>query len=158
MKGNLVERSLMKSGMVPVNGSSSYARISLIQFKVLHRIHFSKARLSKFYPNNDGTCDRCKGPLADLTHMFWSCPYLADYWSTIFKTLSEAFDIVTAQYRNCYFWGTKQQCSLTNRQLDAIAFASVGPQNDFIGLEIYQSSLSLSLAQRSDAVSKIREH
>lgn len=34
-----------------VNSSSSCARLSLIQFKVLHRVHYSKAKLAEIYPS-----------------------------------------------------------------------------------------------------------
>jgi hypothetical protein len=58
--------------------------------------------------------------------MFWFCPYLADYWSTIFKTLSEAFDIKLQPSAEMAIFGVpNNNCSLTNRQLDAIAFASL---------------------------------
>ena len=59
-----------------VNGTSSCVRLNLIQFKVLHRTHYSKARLAKIYPELDDTCDRCKATNADLAHMFWSCSKL----------------------------------------------------------------------------------
>ena len=48
-----------------VNSTSSCARLTLIQFKVLHRIHFSKAKLF----NTSYTCDRCSLSSASHTHV-----------------------------------------------------------------------------------------
>ncbi len=73
-----------------VNGSTTCARLSLIQFKILHRTYYTKSRLSKIYPNVDDRCDRCKSDTADLIHMFWSCQ---NYRTLIFKTLNEAFNL-----------------------------------------------------------------
>ena len=42
-----------------INRTSSCARLSLIQMKVFYRIHYSKTKLAKIYPNTDETCDRC---------------------------------------------------------------------------------------------------
>ncbi len=83
-----------------VNGSTTCARLSLIQFKILHRTYYTKSRLSKMYPNVDDRCDRCKSDKADLIrdksdliHMFWSCQKLKHYWTLVFKTLNEAFNL-----------------------------------------------------------------
>ena len=72
-----------------VHTASVCARHGLIQFKVLHRLHYSKVKLSKMYPNTDPMCDRCKAFPATLGHMFWSCPKLSNYWNSIFKALSD---------------------------------------------------------------------
>lgn len=53
-----------------INSSSSCARLGLIQFKVVHRAHFSRARLADIYPGMDGSCNRCSLSPADLTHTF----------------------------------------------------------------------------------------
>lgn len=45
----------------------------VIQFKVVHRLHWSKTRLSKIKDGIDPTCDRCKQEPASLFHMFWYC-------------------------------------------------------------------------------------
>lgn len=88
-----LEEETWANALLRVNDSTSCAKLNIIQFKVLHRIHYSKARLAKIYPNVDASCDRCRNSSASLTHMFWSCPALTSYWSIIFKTLSEALNI-----------------------------------------------------------------
>ena len=91
--GEVLEEDIWESALLRVNNSSTCAKLNILQFKILHHIHYSKARLAKIYPNIDASCDRCQNTPADLTHMFWSCPALATYWSTIFKMLSEALNI-----------------------------------------------------------------
>uniref|UniRef100_A0A0S7EYH1 LIN1 n=2 Tax=Poeciliopsis prolifica TaxID=188132 RepID=A0A0S7EYH1_9TELE len=63
-----------------IRSSSSCARLSLIQFKVVHRIHFSKSRLSQIYPDMVDVCDKCKGSPCNLGHMFYLCPSLYGFW------------------------------------------------------------------------------
>ena len=90
--GEDMEDDMWNCALQRVNDSTSCAKLNIIQFKVLHRTHFSKARLAKIYPNSDASCNRCHHTPANLTHMFWSCPALVTYWSMIFKTISEALN------------------------------------------------------------------
>lgn len=76
-----------------VHSASICTRHGLIQFKVLHRLHLSKVKLSKMYPNIDPVCDRCGLSPASLGHMFWLCPKLFNYWKAIFDTLSEILGV-----------------------------------------------------------------
>lgn len=46
------------------------ARLSLIQFKGFHRIHFSNARLSETFPNLEEADVTCHASQAHLKHMF----------------------------------------------------------------------------------------
>lgn len=74
-----------------IHSSSINSRHSLIQFKVVHRLHFSKARLHDIYPNISPLCDKCKQQTGTLTHQFWSCSKLTSFWSLIFDYISKAF-------------------------------------------------------------------
>ena len=76
-----------------VHSSSTCSRLALIQFKVIHRLHISKAKFAKIFPNINPLCDRCKQAPATILHMFWSCPTLVHFWSNIFHTISKAYDI-----------------------------------------------------------------
>ena len=71
-----------------VNSTSLCARHCLLQFKVVHRTHISKLKLSRYYPDVDPYCDKCKREEASLIHMFWTCPSLEKYWREVFQTLS----------------------------------------------------------------------
>ena len=73
--GEVLEENIWESALVRVNNSSSCAKLNIIQFKILHHIQYSKARLAKIYPNIDASCDRCRNTPADLTHMFYVHPW-----------------------------------------------------------------------------------
>lgn len=72
-----------------VHSTSVCIRHGLLQFKVLHRLHLSKLKLSKMFPSISPSCDRCSQGPASLAHMFWNCPHITTYWNTIFQTLSK---------------------------------------------------------------------
>ena len=71
-----------------IHKSSLCARHCLIQFKIVHRAHMSKARLASIYPDVDCTCDKCRNNDATLFHQYWSCPKLQPFWGNVFSTLS----------------------------------------------------------------------
>ncbi len=73
--------------------SSICARHGLIQCKILHRVYYTNARLTKIYPSVSDACNRCKQSPANLIHMLWECPKLFEYWTKILKTLKDAFNI-----------------------------------------------------------------
>lgn len=54
-----------------IHSCSVNSRHQLIQFKVLHRLHYSKSRLHKFYTSVSPLCDRCKVAEGALSHAFW---------------------------------------------------------------------------------------
>lgn len=67
-------------------------RHQLIQFKVMHRLHFSKTKLHRIYPNISPLCDRCKSAEGSLAHLFWTCPNLYNFWREIFQWFSEMYN------------------------------------------------------------------
>lgn len=110
-----------------VNSSSSCARLSLIQFKIFHRLHYSKEKLSKLYPDKiDGKCNRCSQTPCNLTHMFWSCPKLIKFWQLFFKTISDVLNInITPTPHIAIFGKPPDELRTTNIQNNVIAFASL---------------------------------
>ncbi len=76
-----------------VHSSSMCAQHSLVQFKLIHRVHFSKAKLAKIYPQINPICDRCKLGDVTLIHMFWLCPKLKGHWKAIFEALSTVLTV-----------------------------------------------------------------
>lgn len=74
-----------------IHSSSICIRHGVMQFKIVHRLHLSRARLAKIYPNTDPTCLRCHLEPGTLFHMFWSCSKLGTFWSQIFDTYTQVF-------------------------------------------------------------------
>ena len=88
-----LSEDLWKDALHRVNSTTSCARLTLIRFKVLHRIHVTKAKASKMFPDLNDICDRCLLSSANHTHMFFSCPKLSNYWSYFFDIMSKALDV-----------------------------------------------------------------
>lgn len=109
-----------------IHTSSLCLRHNLIQFKILHRLHFSRERLAHIYPNTDPHCLRCHQGLATLGHMFWSCPSLTSFWTQIFDAFTHMcgshipLDPVTA-----VFGVIGDHVKISTSQTYAIAFGSL---------------------------------
>ena len=119
--------SFWKQALIRVNKSSSCARLNLIQFKVLHRLHYSNSKLSKMYSTVADSCNRCHNSPADLTHMFWSCPHLTTYWNKVLKVLADSLSLnLTPNAWMCIFGvqgdGDK---TLINKHKNIIAFSTL---------------------------------
>lgn len=108
-----------------VNSSSSCARLSLIQFKVFHRIHFTNVKLSKLFPDVDATCSRCSLVPADHTHMFFSCSKLEDYWYSFFNTFSKVLNISLEPCPQIAIFGLPYDLNKYTKYIDVLAFASL---------------------------------
>lgn len=83
-------------------------------------------KLSKMYSNVVDTCNRCHNSLADLTHMFWFCPQLTNYWDTILKVLSESLSLnLQPNTWTCIFGvqGEGEQ-TLINKHKNIIVFST----------------------------------
>ncbi len=81
---------------------------------------------TKIYPNVDDRCDRCKSDKAGLIRMFWSCQKLKNYWTLVFKTLNEAFNLNITPCGNIAIFGVPEHgISLTNNTDSVFASASL---------------------------------
>lgn len=89
--GVIITDSQWTKAQENVHSSSVCIRHGLLQFKVLHRLHLSKLKLSRMFPSVCSSCDRCKQQSASLAHMFWSCPCIGKYWKDLFQILSSTF-------------------------------------------------------------------
>lgn len=82
-----------KTALSSLHHCSINARLQLIQFKVLHRLHYSKVKLHKFFPQTSPFCGRCKTAQGTLAHQFWLCPLVQSFWKSIFNWYSCALKI-----------------------------------------------------------------
>ena len=71
-----------------IYSSSICLRHTVVQFKIVHRLHWTKDGLSKVKTGIDPTCDRCRQAPATLLHMFWLCPKPHNFWQSIFEAFS----------------------------------------------------------------------
>lgn len=108
-----------------IHSSSICARHSLIQFKIVHRVHYTNLKLSRIYPNVSDSCTRCKQSPADHAHMFWSCPRLATFWSEIFNTLNTAYSTAITSEPLVALFGVPLQPSTSRTMQQVIAFTTL---------------------------------
>lgn len=124
--GIKISDDLWTSILQRVHSSSICARHGPIQFKVLHRLHISKEKLSKFYPGSDPTCNCCKADFGSLLHTFWTCPSHNNYWASIFNTFSVVYKIKFPQSALTALFGViPTDISTVQLHSNAIAFASL---------------------------------
>ncbi len=116
---------LWDKAVLSIRSATPCARLELIQFKVLHRAHLSKSRLSEIYPNVTDLCDRCQGSPCNLSHMFFSCPGLQKFWSDYSMIMSEVLgkNIVIGPYI-AIFGLSVDSSHINSLQSDVLAFTS----------------------------------
>ena len=90
--GTELSDELWEDSLEEVNTCSINSRHCLIQFRVIHRLHYSKSKLHKIYPDVSPNCDICNATEANLLHCFALCPLIQNYWIRIFETLSNILD------------------------------------------------------------------
>ncbi|CAI5656405.1 unnamed protein product [Oreochromis niloticus] len=88
-----ISDALWANGLKNIKECSVNARLQLIQFKVLHRLHFSKTKLCSIFPSLSSLCYRCKALDGTLGHLFWSCPTLRSFWAEIFNIYNRVYDL-----------------------------------------------------------------
>lgn len=79
-----ISEELWEDSLANIQNCSINSRYRLIQFKVVHRSHYSKTKLSKIFESVLPTCDRCETAEGSLSHLFWQCSVLNNFWSNIF--------------------------------------------------------------------------
>ena len=93
-------------------------------FKVAHRAHYSKTKLAKIYPNLVDACDRCSLAPCNLTHMFWSCPKVVEYWKKYFKVISEILDQTIEPSPHIAIFGVPEAFVFSAKQATVTSFTS----------------------------------
>lgn len=60
-------------------------RDQFIQFKCLHKIYYTPAKLVKMYPETSAECWVCSHSLADFSHIFWHCLVAQEFWIAVVR-------------------------------------------------------------------------
>ena len=82
--GTGIAEDIWEESLKYVNICSLNARDCLMQFKTLHRLHYSRVKLHKFFPEISPICEKCNHTEANLLHSYAPCPKLEDFWTEIF--------------------------------------------------------------------------
>jgi len=86
-----LSESMWNTCLSNIHSCSINSRHQLIQFKIVHRLHYSKVRLHRMYPSVSPMCDKCEVTEGTLFHAFWTCSSLTNFWSKIFDWYSKAY-------------------------------------------------------------------
>lgn len=109
-----------------IYSSSICIRHRLIQFKVFHRLYFTKAHLAKIFHTSDSSCSRCHQSPATMGHMFWSCNSLNTFWTSIFEVYTEICQRTIEPNPYIAIFGVPpEEYKLNKYQSNAIAFSSL---------------------------------
>lgn len=115
-----------QAAITRIHTSSICVRHSLIQFKILHRLHLSPSKIAKLYPGADSACPRCGFSPANLSHMFWVCPSLYTFWQGIFEIISSLCNTSIGPNSTIALFGVAPpHISVTLYQASAIAFITL---------------------------------
>lgn len=72
--------------------TSICSRYQEIGYKCLTRWHHTPAKLHKMYPACSPTCWRCGGEIGSYLHIFWSCPTLQSFWTSVLRITQKFTD------------------------------------------------------------------
>ena len=86
--GEEFSEEMWQSSLQRIHSSSMCIRHGLIQFKILHRLHYSGEKLARLFNIPDRGCPRCSQTPTSLGHLFWTCPSLENFSRQIFDVLS----------------------------------------------------------------------
>lgn len=122
-----ISNSFWERALSAIHSSSSCARLSVIQFKVLFRLHYSRDKLFKLFPDRvSEACDRCSQIPCNLSHMFWSCSKLSSFWQSFFKSISDILGLtINPSPQIAIFGVSPDELVTTSMQNRVMAFASL---------------------------------
>lgn len=63
--------------------SSICTKIQETNYKILTRWYYTPQILHKYYPATSDRCWKCQADRGALFHIFWSCPRLNHFWTTV---------------------------------------------------------------------------
>lgn len=64
-------------------------RDCFIQFKLLHRVYYTLARLDKISSSSSAECRRCTSSPDGFDHVFCHCLKIQEFWQSVTRTLHE---------------------------------------------------------------------
>lgn len=106
--GTSLPDNIWNTALARIHSCSINSSYRLTQFKVIHRYHYSKVKLHKFYNAVSPKCDRCRNNDGTLLHLFWDCPYIYLFWIGIFSFFSDVYSLSIPPDRDFALFGASQ--------------------------------------------------
>ena len=101
------------------------ARHKITQYNLIHRIYYTPDRLHRMNPQLPQFCPRCKTEVGTLMHMFWVCPRLNHYWSSILEALNSITGIAIPAEPRLTLLGDTSIINLNLNKLKCIRIALI---------------------------------
>ena len=94
--------------------------------EMVHRTHYTRAKLNRLFPDTNDSCIRCLQSPADHTHTFYSCPKLVPFWKSFFDTLTVVLGVPVTPCPLIAIFGVSPTVGSFNiSQADLVVFASL---------------------------------
>lgn len=133
--GIAIDDKSWETSLNAIHSCSINSRHQLIQFKVIHRLHYSCTKLHSFYPSVSPICPKCKSAEGTLGHLFWSCPKLNKFWSDIFKCFSDVYSCdLTPDSYTAILGETKHHLVLSHYERKTIQYGMVIAKRNILTL------------------------
>ena len=87
-----IQDEIWKQALNDIHHCSVNARL-FIPYKVIHRLHYSKVKLHKIFPQASPLCERCKKSGSRLAHQFCLSTEIQDFWCLIFRWYSRVLKV-----------------------------------------------------------------
>lgn len=91
--GTLMPLNVWEESLEYIHECSINAQHCSIQFKILHRLHYSKAELHGIFPDVSPLCEKCDSMEATLSHSYALCPKLQQYRCDILHFFSLILEV-----------------------------------------------------------------
>lgn len=104
------------------------AALGLVLYNSKYYIGFTvvKPGLPRSTRVDQGGCNRCSQTPCDLTHMFWSCPKLFNFWQLFFDTISRVLELKICPSPHIAIFGRPPEgINATVTQVNVISFTSL---------------------------------
>lgn len=87
--GIIITDKQWNHSLTQIHRCSINVRHCLMQFKIVHRLHYSKVKLHRLFPSVSPLCEKCETSEATLAHSFILCPKIENYWIDVFNIISK---------------------------------------------------------------------
>lgn len=136
-----ISDEMWENSIKNIHDSSINARHTLIQFKVVHRLHYSPSRLQKVFPGVSFQCIKCHSEEGTLSHLFLLCHKLQSFWASLFEFLTNAFShLCNLDPFTVLFGVANPDCVKSRFEAKAISLSTLLARN--LILQFWKSEMS----------------
>lgn len=111
--GSPIDDKIWQQALSNIKDTSINARHYLIQYKIVHRLHYSREKIHKIYPESSPLCEKCMINRGTLLHSYALCPKLQRFWSDIFTCMGSVLKKKITQNLILIVFGFTQNMDIT---------------------------------------------